>query len=238
MSSPAPDRFDAGDGVSVRCVFSAPVRPRAVLVFGHGAGAGMTHAHMVALADAFSSARAVVMRFNFPFIEAGRRRVDPRSVSTRTIAAATRVARAEYPELPLLLGGHSYGGRMASHAICDESLDAVAALVFCSFPLHPAGRPGTGRAAHLDAIERPMLFLSGTRDALAEPALLTAVVAGLGTRARLHWLDTADHGYKILKRTRTSAVGIYEEAGLEFAGFLDDLGVEASRSGPAAVRTP
>lgn len=219
-----PDRFDAG-GVSVTCRFSAPPSPRALLVLGHGAGAGMDHANMAALADAFTETGAVVMRFNFPFMEAGRHRVDPKPVATRAIAAAAGVAQAAHPELPLLLGGHSYGGRMASHAVCEAPLDAVRALVFCSFPLHPAGKPGIGRAAHLATIDRPMLFLCGTRDALADAELLSSVVASLSDRARLHWLDTADHGYKILKRSRRAEESVFVEMGRALGTFLDDLGI-------------
>lgn len=223
MSFRAPDRFDAGNGVLVSFSYSEPADSRAILVFGHGAGANMDHANMVGMSDAFTNAGVVVLRFNFPFMEEGRRRVDSKPVSIATIDAATRLARAHYPELPLLLGGHSFGGRMASHAILQQDLNEVAALVFGSFPLHPAGKSSTERAAHLTEIACPMLFLSGTRDALAKRELLTAVVEDLGRRARLHWLDTADHGYKVLKRTRQSQQSVFEEMGDALVGFLDEF---------------
>ena len=108
---------------------------------------------------------------------------------------------------------------MASHAVATLSL-TVAGLIYCSFPLHPPKKPGIERAAHLDAIEWPMLFISGTRDGLADPDLLTGVVQRLGTGARLHWLDTADHGYKILKRTRTSEIDVFDELAGVAAGFI------------------
>jgi predicted alpha/beta-hydrolase family hydrolase len=225
MSSRRPERFDAGNGVSVSFSFSEPASSRAVLVFGHGAGANMDHANMVGASEAFTNEGVVVLRFNFPFMEAGRRRVDSRAVSIATIGAATRLARLHYPELPLLLGGHSFGGRMASHAFLEQDLSDVAALVFGSFPLHPAGKPSTDRAAHLETIKRPMLFLSGTRDALATGELLAGVVEELGARAHLHWLDTADHGYKVLKRSRKSQLSVFEEMGGALARFLDDFGV-------------
>jgi predicted alpha/beta-hydrolase family hydrolase len=193
------------------------------LVLAHGAGAGMEHAHMQSLADAFARRGIATLRFNFPFIDAGRRRVDSKAISTAAVAEAYAVA-AQRTSLPLWLGGHSFGGRMASHAVADDGLEPglePVGLVFCSFPLHPPGKPGTSRAAHLAAIERPMLFLSGTRDTFAEPGLLEPLVSGLPT-ARLHRLDTADHGYKILKRARRVDEDVYDEMARVARSFIDD----------------
>jgi len=183
----------------------------ALYVFGHGAGANMRHATMTAIATELARRGVAVFRFNFPFLESARRPVDSRLVATATIAAAVAHARALRPALPLFVGGHSFGGRMASHAVVEHDLGDVRGLVFCSFPLHPADKPGIARAAHLDAIEQPMLFLSGTRDALATPELLRGVVERLGERATLVWLDTADHSYKVRKRVRTRSDGVFEE---------------------------
>jgi predicted alpha/beta-hydrolase family hydrolase len=183
----------------------------AVLVFGHGAGADMRHANMTSIATEFARRDVAVLRFNFPFMEGTRRPVDSRAVSTATIAAAVAHARELKPGLPLFLGGHSFGGRMASHAVLDHDLRDARGLVFCSFPLHPAGKPATTRADHLEAIELPMLFLSGTRDALAERDLLDGVVVRLGARAELVRLDTADHGYKVQKRSRVRSDSVFEE---------------------------
>jgi predicted alpha/beta-hydrolase family hydrolase len=180
----------------------------AALVLAHGAGAGMTHASMQAIATAFERRGIATLRFDFPYMAAGRKRVDPPDVATAAIAAAFAAA-AERTKLPIWLGGHSFGGRMASHAILDRALPA-AGLIFCSFPLHMPGKPDTKRAQHLAAIAQPMLFLSGTRDALAEPRLLEPLVASLPT-ATLHWLDTADHGYRVLKRQRGRADGVFDE---------------------------
>lgn len=179
-----------------------------MLVLAHGAGAGMTHRSMQALADAFGREQIATLRFEFPFMEAGRRHVDSKPVATAAIAQACAEA-AQRSDLPLWLGGHSFGGRMASHAVLDHALP-VSGLVFCSFPLHAAGKPGRERAGHLAGIRLPMLFLSGTRDALADRTLLESVAAELDT-AELHWLDTADHGYRVLKRARSTDEEVFDE---------------------------
>jgi hypothetical protein len=190
----------------------------ATLVLAHGAGAGMTHRHMQALAAAFARCGIATLRFNFPFIEAGKSRVDSPDVATQRIAAAFTAAQAR-TRVPVWLGGHSFGGRMASHAVLDRRLDAHG-LIFCSFPLHNAGKPAVKRAEHLSGIQAPMLFLSGTRDQLADRALLEQVVTGLPA-AELHWLDTADHGYRVLKRSRQSAEDVYDEMARVARAFID-----------------
>ena len=191
---------------------SALLRPadgehRATLTFGHGAGADMRHSSMAAIAEAFAGVGIATLRYNFPFKEDGRNRVDAQAVSTETVAAALECAR-QHADGPHLLGGHSFGGRMASHAVVDRDLDP-AGLIFCSFPLHMPKKPATKRAEHLDSISAPMLFLSGTRDGMAEPDLLNQVAARV--EATVEWLDTADHGYKVLKRTRTRTDDVFEE---------------------------
>jgi len=149
---------------------------------------------------------------------AGRNRVDSPAVATEAIAAAFAAA-AERTTLPIWVGGHSFGGRMASHAVVDRAVPA-AGLIFCSFPLHMPGKPDTKRAQHLQAIRQPMLFLSGTRDDLAERQLLEPLVAGL-PNATLHWLETADHGYRVLKRTRTRADSVFDEMAEAARAFID-----------------
>jgi predicted alpha/beta-hydrolase family hydrolase len=192
----------------VNVLWQCPDGAVAALVLAHGAGAGMRHRNMQAMADAFERAGLATLRFDFPFMAAGRKRVDSQAVATACIADAFAEA-SNRTSLPLWLAGHSFGGRMASHAVIDRGVDAVG-LVLCSFPLHPAGGPSTERARHLAEIRLPMLFLSGTRDALAEPALLESVVGGLAG-AELHWLDTADHGYRVLKRSRQSSEDVFDE---------------------------
>jgi len=185
-----------------------PDAPEALIVFAHGAGADFRHANMVGIADAFAAQDLATLRFNFPFMEHGRRRVDSREISIAAIECAVVAALEE--GLPVYLGGHSFGGRMASHAVAEHELP-VHGLILCSYPLHQPRRPSRDRATHLAGITIPMLFLSGTRDALAEPELLEAVVADLGARARLHWLMSADHSYKILKRQRPDGPTVFEE---------------------------
>jgi predicted alpha/beta-hydrolase family hydrolase len=189
----------------------------AAFVLAHGAGAGMRHRNMQSLADAFAAHGIATLRFDFPFIEAKRSRVDPPAVAIERIGAAFRSAAAR-TRLPLWLGGHSFGGRMASHAVAAGL--APAGLVLLSFPLHAAGKPGTERAAHLATIRCPMLFLSGTRDALATPALLERVVGALPT-ATLHWLDTADHGYRVLQRARSGKGDVFDEIARVARAFMD-----------------
>jgi predicted alpha/beta-hydrolase family hydrolase len=211
--------LSVGDGLSGAYLEAA--EPRAVLVLAHGAGAGFQHATMRALAEAFAAVGLSTLRFNFPFMEAGRRRVDAMPVAVASLREAFAAAAGLAGGLPVYLGGHSFGGRMASHAALEDSA-GVAGLIFCAFPLHPAGKPAVTRAAHLAELELPMLFLSGTRDALAERELLEATVAALGERAQLHWLATADHSYRILKRQRNDDV--FEEMGAAAGAFLTATG--------------
>jgi len=199
-------------------LWQCPNDAAAALVLAHGAGAGMRHKSMQAIADAFERRGIATLRFEFPYMAAGRNRVDSPEVATQAIADAYAAA-AERTKLPIWLGGHSFGGRMASHAVVDREVPA-AGLIFCSFPLHMPGKPDTKRAQHLKAISKPMLFLSGTRDELAEAALLEPLVASLPT-AKLHWLDTADHGYRVLKRSRARTDGVFDEMAEVARAFVD-----------------
>ena len=191
------------------------------LLLAHGAGADHQHTHMSSLADAFEKQGFTTLRFNFPFKQQGRNRVDSKALSIDCIIEAATWLQNNH-SLPLLVGGHSYGGRMATHAVFEQSLDCEA-LVMCSFPLHPAGKPSTDRSVHLKDITQPMIFLSGTRDALAEQNLLTGVANTLNPKNKLHWLETGDHSFKILKRTRTNPINIYEEAATATREFIDAL---------------
>ena len=190
----------------------------AALVLAHGAGAGMSHGTLQAIAEAFAARGIATLRFDFPFMREGRKRVDSPAVATACIAAAFAAA-ARRTTLPVWLGGHSFGGRMASHAVLEEGIEPRG-LIFCAFPLHAAGKPGIERARHLARVRQPMLFLSGTRDALAERSLLEPLVTGL-ERAELHWLDTADHGYRVLQRARASREIVFDEMARVARDFID-----------------
>jgi hypothetical protein len=179
------------------------------VVLGHGAGAGMRHPFMDRAADALAARGLATLRYQFPYMEAGRRRPDPHPILVATVRAA--VARAAGEGLPLLAGGKSMGGRMTSRAAAEEALPGVRGLVFLGFPLHPAGRPGTERAEHLSGVDVPMLFLQGTRDRLADLDLLQPVCRELGSRATLHVVEGADHSFGVLVRSGRSADEVMAE---------------------------
>lgn len=184
-----------------------------LLVLAPGAGAGMRHAFLEAIAGALAGARVGTLRFEFPYQAAGKRRPDRAPVLIDAVCEAVATAADLAGDLPLLAGGKSMGGRMTSQAAAVGRLDAVRALVFLGFPLHAARKPGVERAAHLADVAQPMLFLQGTRDALADLGLLAPIVEKLGARARLHVVDGADHGFHVLKRSgRTDAEAITELA--------------------------
>jgi uncharacterized protein len=181
-----------------------------LLVLGHGASTNMRHATLQSIAERLAEVNIATFRYNFPYSENGKGR-DGQAVCTETIRSAIAAAHRAAPDLPLLAGGHSFSGRMTSTAASESPLDGVIGLVFFSFPLHLAGKPETKRATHLDAVTIPMLFLSGSRDELAEMDLLKPVCKRLGKLATLHVLDTADHGYKVLKKSRTSTEDVFVE---------------------------
>src|SRR5438552_2208550 len=172
-----------------------------LLVLGHGASTNMRHATLQTIADRMAEAGVATFRYNFPYMEHGKGR-DSKETCTATVRSAVAAAHRAAPDLPLLAGGHSFGGRMTSTAASESPLDGVRGLVFFSFPLHQPGKPDTKRAEHLASVTVPMLFLSGTRDELANMDLLRPACEQLGRRATLHAVETADHGYKILKRSR------------------------------------
>ena len=191
------------------------------MVLAHGAGAPHDHTHMTCIADRLADHGIGTLRFNFPFMESGKRRVDNPAVCQQTIAAALTRASELEPESTLLLAGHSFGGRMATHYLADHP-DAAKAMICYSFPLHVAKKPDTKRAVHLPQLTLPTLFVSGDRDALADRSLMEGVVSAMPD-ASLHWLETADHSYKILKRSRQSEEDVYVEAARVTAIWLAKL---------------
>jgi hypothetical protein len=189
--------------------------PQACLVLGHGAGAGMEHPSMQALADGLALRRVATLRFQFPYMERGSQRPDPPPLCHATVRAAAARAAALLPGIPLFAGGRSFGGRMTSQAQAIEPLLQVRGLVFFAFPLHPAGQPSTSRAAHLSKIDIPMLFLQGTADKLAQPELMAPLAASLGSLTTLHSIEAADHAFHVPARSgRTDAQVLH--AALEY----------------------
>jgi hypothetical protein len=189
------------EGSTVSGLWQSPPSPRAVLALAHGAGAGMRHASMAAIADGLEARGVASLRYQFPYMEKGGRRPDPPPVAHATVRAAVAQARRRAGDTPLFAGGKSFGGRMTSQAQALAPLEGVRGLVFFAFPLHPAGKPATARADHLAQVAIPMLFLQGTRNALAELDLLRPVVAGFGSTARLALFDDADHVFHVPART-------------------------------------
>lgn len=206
MNPPEPFALTVDGETTVSALWLQPRKPQATYVFAHGAGAGMQHSFMAALSQALHDESVATLRYQFPAMERGSRRPDSPAVAHAAVRAAVALARERLPEKPLFAGGKSFGGRMTSQAQAADAMPGVCGLVFVGFPLHPAGKPGIERAEHLARVKLPMLFLQGTRDELAELALLQGVVASLGERATLHLEDDADHAFHVRARSgRTDA---------------------------------
>ncbi|MHC2331177.1 alpha/beta hydrolase family protein [Bradyrhizobium sp. USDA 4454] len=200
-SGAQPLTIAVADDSAVSALLLRPAQARAAYVFAHGAGAGMTHASMAAIAEGLAERGIATLRYQFPYMEKGSKRPDPPAVAQAAVRAAVAEAARRCGELPLFAGGKSFGGRMTSQAQAKAPLEGVRGLVFLGFPLHPAGKPSNERAKHLAAVKIPLLFQQGTRDALAELDLLEPVVKGLGSRATLHVVKEADHSFHVLKRS-------------------------------------
>lgn len=211
------------DRGSVTGLLVVPERPRALYVFGHGAGAGMRHAFMEAAVSRLHDLRVATLRYQFPYMEQGRRAPDPRPVLVATVRAAVREAADRHPDLPLIAGGKSMGGRMTSIAAAEAPLPGVRGLAFFGFPLHAAGRDGAERGAHLSHVGMPMLFLQGTRDRLANLDLLRPLLERIEPPPMLEVIEGADHGFHVLKRSgRTDDEALHEACG-HFSGWIDTL---------------
>jgi uncharacterized protein len=206
---------------AVEALLSRPDAARWLYVLAHGAGAGMRHRFMNDIAERLAARHVATLRYEYPYISAGSRRPDPAATNEAVTRAACTYVAQEFPELRLCAGGKSMGGRMTSQAQAAAPLDRVAALVFLGFPLHAAGRPATARGDHLASVAVPMLFLQGTRDALADLALLEPICTGLGKRATLHVIDGADHGFAVLKRSGRTHDDVLDEIAVTMASWLD-----------------
>ncbi len=210
-----------GDGVSG--LLLRPEAARALLVFAHGAGAGMRHPFMAQLSHRLAAQGIATLRYQFPYMEKGLGRTDSPAVAAATVRAVCEWVRAEAPELKLVAGGKSFGGRMTSTAQAEAPLPGVRGLVFVGFPLHPARRAGTSRAEHLAGVQVPMLFLQGTRDDLADLELLRPIVQRLGPGGRLHVVEGADHSFAVLRRSGRTGEEVLTELTEVTAGWIDRL---------------
>ncbi len=215
----------AGTTLLVSGILLEPSAPRLLYVMAHGAGADMRHPFLETLAALLAESNIATLRYQFPYMEAGRKRPDPPNLLEATVRSVVEFALSQDEGLPLLAGGKSMGGRMTSRAAAARPLPGVRGLVFLGFPLHPPGRPGAGRAEHLFGLDLPMLFLQGTRDRFAQLDLLQHVCERLGEQATLQLVEGGDHSFGVLKRSgRTQdevmaelAEGISDWAG-QFSG--------------------
>jgi predicted alpha/beta-hydrolase family hydrolase len=221
-------RIEVEGGGHVSGILVRPEKVSWLLVLGHGAGTGMHHPFMGALAEELARVGVATLRYQFPYMEERRKVPDKPAVLMATVTAAVRAARQfltqeAAPDLPLLAGGKSMGGRMTSQAASEGLIPEVRGLVFFGFPLHPPKQPGTKRAEHLAKVTLPMLFLQGTRDELADLKLLKPICKKLGERATLHVIETADHSFHVLKRSGRSDAEVLRELAETTARWAEGL---------------
>jgi hypothetical protein len=221
--SAKPVSVDVDAGRRVSGLLRMPAGARCCYVLAHGAGAGMAHPFMAAVADELADRDIATLRYQFPYMEQGGRRPDPPALAQATVRAAVAKAGELARGLPLIAGGKSFGGRMTSQAQAAAPLDGVRGLAFLGFPLHPAGKPSADRAKHLADVKVPMLFLQGTRDTLADLAMLKPMVAGLGKRATLRLFDEADHSFHVPARTGRKDPEVRREMLDAFAAWAEKL---------------
>jgi len=210
--------------LTVSGLLLVPERPVACFVLAHGAGAGMTHPFMAAVATGLGERGVATLRYQFPYMERRSRRTDPPALAQAAVRAAVSEANRRLPRLGLVAGGKSFGGRMTSQAQAEAPLAGVHGLAFLGFPLHPAGKPSATRARHLGDVGIPMLFLQGTRDALADPSLVREVAAQLGARATLVEFADADHSFHVPARSGRTDDAVRAELLDALAGWIGGWG--------------
>ena len=218
-----PVAIDLGDGARVSGLLQAPANARACYVLAHGAGAGMTHPFLAAVADGLDERGIATLRYQFPYMERGSKRTDaPRLAHAAVRAAAAAMSRLA-PQLPLIAGGKSFGGRMTSQAQAASPLAHVRGIAFLGFPLHAPGRLSGERGKHLSDVRIPLLFLQGTRDEFADLKLLRPLVERLGARATLKLLEEADHSFRVPRRTGRTDAQVREEMLDVLADWVDTV---------------
>lgn len=224
---PATDRssvtISLGDHGHVSGLLVKPASARAFYVLAHGAGAGMAHPFMASVAQGLAERGIATLRYQFLYMENKSKRPDPPKLAQATVRAAVAEAKRLMPGLPLFAGGKSFGGRMTSGAQATDPLRDVVGLVFLGFPLHPAGKPSQDRAQHLSDVHIPMLFLQGTRDALAELGELEPVIRSLGKRAALKLFEGADHSFHVPAKSGRKDEDVMIELLDTFIRWVDDI---------------
>lgn len=209
----------------VSAVLVQPEDARWLMVLAHGAGVGIHHAFMTGIAQSLARRRIASLRYQFPYMEQGKRGPDPQSVLLETVRSAVTAAREHGAGLPLLAGGKSLGGRMTSTAASQEALPDVQGIVFFGFPLHAPGKHSDERGEHLFKVRVPMLFLQGTRDQLAHLELLRPLCDRLNLqgKARLHIIDGGDHSFHVPKKSGRTDEDVLEELAEAVADWASDL---------------
>ncbi len=217
-------KLDIAQIGAVSAILMQPDKARACYVLAHGAGAGMRHVSMDRIAAGLAERGIATFRFNFPYMENKQGRPDQPAVAHAAVRAAVAEAARLCPGLKLIAGGKSFGGRMTSQAQAKAPLPGVKGLAFLGFPLHAAKKPSAERAGHLADVEIPMLFLQGTRDALADLGLLKPVIAALGPKATLHEVEGGDHSFAVLKKSGRSNDEALAEVLDTLTAWIDQLG--------------
>ena len=223
VTEATPVTIAVDDATRVCGLLQAPANARACYVFAHGAGAGMKHAFMAAVAQELAERGIATLRYQFPYMEKGGKRPDPPKLAHAAVCAAVAEAARLAPKLPLIAGGKSFGGRMTSQAQAASALPGVRGLAFLGFPLHPAGRPSQERAEHLYDVQIPMLFLQGSRDQLALLDQLRPVCKALGARATLEVFPDADHSFHVPARTGRKDPEVRAEVLNRLAAWIDHI---------------
>ncbi|MGO9945776.1 MAG: alpha/beta family hydrolase [Steroidobacteraceae bacterium] len=215
--------IDVNDTTQVSGLLEFAKGSKICLVLAHGAGAGMEHPSMAAIAQDLAARDIATLRYQFPYMERGEKRTDAPPLCHATVRAAVAAAAQLIPEVPLIAGGKSFGGRMTSQAQAVNPLPGVRGLAFFGFPLHPPDKPSIDRAAHLSKVKIPMLFLQGTRDTLADLALLIPLVDKLENLAILKVLEGADHSFHVLKRSGRTDEEVKAEMIDAFSAWAEKL---------------
>jgi predicted alpha/beta-hydrolase family hydrolase len=223
IPSPEPISIAVDGSAPVSGLLQVPARARVCYVLAHGAGAGMNHPFMAAVADELAQRGIATLRYQFPYMERGSKRPDPPKLAQAAVRSAVAAAAHAQPKLPLIAGGKSFGGRMTSQAQAADPLPGVRGLAFLGFPLHPAGQPSQERAKHLFDVKVPMLFLQGTRDTLAALDQLEPLCKALGRRATLKLFADADHSFHVPARTGRKDADVRVEVLDALSDWIDDV---------------